>query len=190
MVNKLSVATAAAHSAVAALIRAAAPDYELTPKSWPTCTGRLKAATSQACLLVFAGADQVVLSSVAVGRHEGVGRERLNGGVIVDPPTKVTADQHAPAEILRRQSSQLNAPMHTKADLRLFSREGAALGFILVGGGLIIWRFKHVRGIGDGVLTGGLILLLANGINWTLNQMDRSDNPVCDWILRKLKRRV
>ena len=73
---------------------------------------------------------------------------------------------------------------------RLLSREGVLFGLALAIVGAVIWQFKHIRGIGDGVLATAIFVLLPNGLQWVQKQMERSNSPVCDWILRILKLRA
>jgi hypothetical protein len=44
----------------------------------------------------------------------------------------------------------------------LLSTEGVFFGVIVLVIGSIVWQFKHVRGIGDNMVTVGLLVLLAN----------------------------
>jgi hypothetical protein len=101
-------------------------------------------------------------------------------------------------ETLKGQVSESPVRIQTKADLRLLSPAGTAFGVILCACGVVMWLLsfcwfpwlQDFRGIAGNVIAAGVVLLLANGSNWGLKKLDECHSPVCDWILRKLKRRV
>jgi hypothetical protein len=83
------------------------------------------------------------------------------------------------------------ASVHADAIVsRLLSREGVLFGFALALVGGIIWQFKHMRGVGDGVLATAIFVLLPNGLQWVQRHMERSNSAVCDLILRILRLRA
>jgi hypothetical protein len=55
---------------------------------------------------------------------------------------------------------------------RLLSREGQLFGLALVIVGAIFWQFKHIRGIGDGVIATAIFVLLPNHLQWVQRRME------------------
>ena len=60
---------------------------------------------------------------------------------------------------------------------------GVALGIV----GTVIWKFKHIRGIGDGVLATAVFVLLAVGLKRLQLWMQASPHPICHSILRLVR---
>jgi hypothetical protein len=60
---------------------------------------------------------------------------------------------------------------------------GVALGIV----GTVIWQFKHIRGIGDGVLATAVFVLLAVGLKRLQQWMQASPYPICHSILRLVR---
>ena len=59
-------------------------------------------------------------------------------------------------------------------------------GFVLTIVSGVVWQFKHVRGIGDGLLTAGITIVLFVALRWLFEWMKTSRYTVCDRILRWL----
>jgi hypothetical protein len=72
---------------------------------------------------------------------------------------------------------------------RLLSREGQLFGCALFFVGVILWQFKHVRGIGDGVIATAIFVLLPNLLQSLQRKMEQSSWRVCDLILRRVRLR-
>src|SRR6266446_2481599 len=67
---------------------------------------------------------------------------------------------------------------------RLMSPEALVFGIVLCGIGFVVWKFKHVRGIGDGILTAGIVIVLANVLRVLHGWLVMKDKPWSRWIVR------
>jgi len=66
----------------------------------------------------------------------------------------------------------------------MLTTESLVFGIALAIVGAVIWRFKHVRGVGDGVLATSVFVLLAVGLKRLQQGMQASRYPICHRILR------
>jgi hypothetical protein len=72
------------------------------------------------------------------------------------------SESPTPVEAVSKSVSEQGLAYENTRDFRLLSTEGIAFGIIVAVIGVVVWRFKHVRGIGDGLLAAGLLILLGN----------------------------
>ena len=76
--------------------------------------------------------------------------------------------------------------------LALFGCGPAAIGLagwaLVLVVGLLVWRFKHVRAIGDNMVTAGLLVLLANLLQWLHKRMARSKVELFHRLSQKLSK--
>jgi hypothetical protein len=67
----------------------------------------------------------------------------------------LNTESPAGIESLSGQESPGGVAYETVRDFRFVSREGVVFGACLCIIGIIVWRFKHVRGSGDNILDAG-----------------------------------
>ena len=70
---------------------------------------------------------------------------------------------------------------------RILTTESFIFGVVLILVGAVIWRLKHIRGIGDGVLATGIFVLLAVSLKRLQQRMQESTYLICHRILKLLR---
>jgi hypothetical protein len=55
------------------------------------------------------------------------------------------------------------------------STEGVIFAFVLSVLGMIVWQFKHVRGIGDGLIAISIFIFVFNGLKYAQNKIVHSE---------------
>lgn len=70
---------------------------------------------------------------------------------------------------------------------RALATESFLFGVALAVVGTVTWQFKHMRGIGDGVLATAVFVLLAVGLKRLQLWMQASSYPICHSILRLVR---
>jgi hypothetical protein len=63
------------------------------------------------------------------------------------------------------------------------STAALVFGIVLCVIGYVVWQFKHVRGIGDGILTAGIVIVLVNVLPVLHGWLVMKDKPWSRWIL-------
>jgi hypothetical protein len=83
--------------------------------------------------------------------------------------------------------------IHTERQLlisiyRGVTKEGRVFGIVLLIVGVVVWQFKHIRGIGDGLISVALVILLYTLLRWVQHKIvhlpiaQRLNFKLRDWL--------
>jgi hypothetical protein len=100
----------------------------------------------------------------------------------------VQAEMPVSADWLATQETQMPLGVEPTLEFRLLSAQGIIFGGVVLVIGLLVWRFKHVRAIGDNMVTAGLLVLLANLLQWLHKRMARSKVELFHRLSQKLSK--
>ena len=69
-----------------------------------------------------------------------------------------------------------------------FSTEGLVFGLVLLVLGIIVWQFKHVRGIGDGLIAISIFIFTFNGLKFLQDRIMYGKGPFAQLIMNQVRR--